>query len=87
MTTITNMKPPALSTLRKKASASTSARGHRLKWGAPYGRPAVPHLGAPHENFSQTGRCKCGMEVTINQCPAPNGIGIGGEAVALNCTR
>lgn len=27
----------------------------------------------------------CGMEVTIDSHPAPNGIEIGGEAVALDC--
>ena len=35
-----------------------------------------------------TSRCKaCGMEVQVLTQPAPNEVRIGGEAVALNCTK
>jgi ABC-type ATPase with predicted acetyltransferase domain len=33
-------------------------------------------------------KCKtCGMGITIKTAPPPNGIDIGGEAVALDCRR
>ena len=35
---------------------------------------------------AQTSTCrKCGKSVSVDAYPAPNGVGIGGEAVALNC--
>ena len=77
--------PLKLGTLRRNAARSTAKRGHRLKWGEPYGRPAKPDLGFIYENYSQTGTCKCGAWVTIAQFPAPNGIAIGGAAVAVDC--
>ena len=67
-----------LSTLKKSAAKSANHRGHRLKWGAAYGRANGPK--------SIIGRCKCGCEVVCAEAPAPNGIDIGGEAVAINCT-
>jgi hypothetical protein len=68
-----------LSTLRKSAQGTTKARGHRMRWGNPYGN-------ATALVFSQNGQCsKCGMEVTLHERPAPNQIDIGGEAVALTC--
>lgn len=70
----------ALSTLKKEAQRYTSLRGHRMKWGNPYCRASGPRM--------QIGKCRdCGMEVQLNEAPAPNGIDIGGEAVALNCRK
>lgn len=61
--------------LRQEALESCKFRGHKMK------------------SFSRKYRhwwdstCKvCGMEVCVNDNPAPNGIDIGGEAVALHCT-
>jgi len=41
---------------------------------------------APHEVWDAV--CKaCGMCVQVNTHPSPNQIDIGGEAVALDCTK
>lgn len=70
----------SLNYLRKLAQATTSFRGHRMKWGSPFGKAGGP--------FSQFGRCKkCGKETLLTESPAPNEIDISGEAVALNCDR
>ena len=69
-----------LSTLRKYAARSCNLRNHKMKWGNPFGSASGP--------FSQFGCCKyCKKEVLIRENPAPNDINIGGEAVALNCSR
>ena len=70
-----------LPTLRKSAQRSTTLRGHRMRWRAPFGN-------ATTNVYSQFGQCRdCGMEVLLAERPAPNGINIGGEALALNCKR
>ena len=59
-----------------------------MKWEHIYGRPAVPHLGKFTSNYNQTATCKdCGAGVYLCEQPAPNGIRIGGSAVAVNCTK
>lgn len=67
-----------LDQLKREASRSANFRGHRLKWGNPFGR-----ANGPKSCFA---RCrKCNMELLIIEQPAPNEINISGEAVALNC--
>jgi len=67
-----------LSELRTEAEESTGFRQHpELNWSAPWHgeRASIQH-----------GSCDtCGLEVQICTNPMPNGIDIGGEAVALNC--
>jgi hypothetical protein len=66
---------PTLKTLQRQAASSARWRGHMLSaWSA-------------HNNAESTAACACGMSVTVNTCPAANGIDIGGEAVAMNCPR
>lgn len=66
-----------LSTLKKKAQQATAWRGHRMKWGPVYGTPTTQ---------SQNAECRdCAAVVSIHEMPAPNGIDIGGSAVAINC--
>lgn len=77
-------KIPNLDTLRRRAAASASHRGHRFRWHQPYGRPAVPHLGATRENFAQRGTCiYCGAEALITQDPGQPGVS--GDAVSTRC--
>lgn len=67
-----------LSTLKKQAQQSTRYRGHRMRWGMPYGRADGPK--------SQNGECRdCGAHCWLVERPAPNGIGVSGLAVAVNC--
>lgn len=69
-----------LSTLRKQASLSTVYRGHRMRYGEPYGREGGP--------MSQNGECRdCGCHVWLVEDPAPNSLRISGTAVALNCQK
>ena len=68
-----------LTTLKARALKSTRYRGHRIHWTPPY---------HSERTSVQNGVCtRCGMEVQINVNPLPNGIDIGGEAVALNCNK
>lgn len=77
---ITNPMKSKLSTLKRQAQKSTGLRGHQMRWFTPYGRAGGP--------FSQRGQCKtCGMEVQLDENPAPNGIDIGGRALALTCAH
>ncbi len=62
--------------LRKQARETAHNRGHKL----------LRFLPAVHiTNVSSTLCENCGMAVTINSRPPPNGIDISGRAVALNC--
>jgi hypothetical protein len=66
--------------LRKAAAKATKFRRHSIRWGEPYGN-------ATTQRFSQHGECRfCGMGVWLDTHPAPNGIDIAGEAVALSCS-
>jgi hypothetical protein len=60
--------------LRIEALESCNFRGHKMK---PFNRKYR------HWWTSECGIC--GMEVCLNDDPAPNGIDISGEAVALHC--
>ena len=66
-----------LSTLKKIAQSRTHWRGHRMIWDKPSCNETV-----------QFARCrKCGAHVMLLTEPAPNGIDIGGEALAVNCKQ
>lgn len=70
-----------ISTLRTKAQRTTKARGHRMKWGQPFGNATTQH-------FGQHGRCRdCYAEVWLDDHPAPNSCGISGPAVSVNCKQ
>lgn len=68
-----------LSTLRKKAQATTVKRGHKMKWGQPFGN-------ATTQTYGQHGECRiCKAHCWLDTHPAPNSTGISGLAVAVNC--
>jgi len=69
-----------LNVLKKQAQSSTAWRGHRMQWGHPFfHRWSNANL--------QDGVCShCGAAVQLNDNPAANGIDIGGNAVALDCS-
>jgi hypothetical protein len=68
---------PMTSKMRKiinDATESAAFRGHKLgKW--------IFHDG----NTAETTCMNCGKWIQVESNPAPNGIDIGGPAVALNC--
>jgi hypothetical protein len=67
-------------TLKKQAQKATAWRGHRMRW--------IPAISHGERRELQTGVCtRCDATVHLNTRPLPNEIDIGGEAVALNCTR
>jgi len=65
-----------INSLKADARATATWRGHDL---------------FRFETLSNTTACamckKCGMEVFVDANPAPNGIDISGQAVALTCNR
>lgn len=62
--------------LKTEAKSSATWRGHNLT--------RFETLG----NTTANAVCKkCGMETFVDAKPAPNGIDISGQAVALNCVR
>jgi hypothetical protein len=64
--------------LRKEARKAAKARGHRLG--------KFSHLMGVGWNSHSIAYCEdCGREVAVYPNPAPNGIDIAGEAVAVNC--
>lgn len=65
--------------LAREARTTAARRGHSLK----------PFRFTEHGNkITATTTCgKCGMQVDLDTYPAPNGIDISGEAVALNCEK
>jgi len=68
-----------LGTLRAQALEATSFRGHDLTFRTPW-----------HGEYAsrQIGECvNCGMEVYLDTRPMPNGIELGGEALALTCPK
>jgi hypothetical protein len=69
----------SLTELKRSATESCALRGHEIEWAAPW---------HGETKSIQRGKCRrCDMVVDINTNPLPNGIEIGGEAVALNCPR
>lgn len=62
--------------LRLEALESCQFRGHKMR---PFSRK--------YRHWWDS-KCKiCGKAVCVNDDPAPNGIEISGEAVALNCNE
>lgn len=67
--------------LKREARETATARGHELGRFLPMGE------GQRKGHRAAFARCgACGMGVTVETKPPPNGIEIGGEAVALTCT-
>jgi hypothetical protein len=60
-----------LEALKQSADDAARWRGHDLVW-------RDEGLGRAH------GVCSCGLSADVDTTPAPNGIDIGGSAVALN---
>lgn len=66
-----------LTKLLELANQSCTSQGHVISWSPPY---------HGERTSLQNGICLvCKMEVHCNTKPLPNGIDIGGEAVALSC--
>lgn len=65
--------------LKKEAHESATWRGHEIDWG---------HIYHGEGRSLRAGSCrKCGRAVMVNTNPPPNGIDIGGEAIALDCAK
>jgi hypothetical protein len=65
--------------LRREAGSAARWRGHRLTWTT---------IRQDERRTIARGTCRqCQASVDCNTRPEPNGIDIGGEAVAINCTR
>ena len=63
--------------LRMRAESACETRGHRLgKWDTRHGES---------RSLANNECIGCGAWVQCNTRPQPNGIDIGGTAVALNC--
>ena len=70
---------PALYTLQLKAETACQRRGHKLgKWAIYHGES---------RSLANNECVVCGMEVQCNSKPLPNGIDIGGQALAVNCKK
>lgn len=68
-----------IATLQRQASACTTRRGHRLRWGKIFQR---------FGGEGQTGECiRCERWVQILTKPQPNEIDVGGPALAINCDK
>jgi len=64
--------------LRKQARKAAKMRGHQLG--------KFTHLIGTGWNAHSVAICtKCGVDVAVYPDPAPNGIDIAGEAVAVGC--
>ena len=81
----------SLSLLKSEAENSCEFRGHNMEWNRPahYSQWGLQHIvwsNTSTVKSKQRAECvECGMEVFLTTKPEPNGIDIGGEAVALNC--
>ena len=65
--------------LEQPARQSAELRGHKLSdFATGYGS---------RKTFSEAYCVKCSMVVGVDVRPQPNGIEIGGTAIALNCTE
>jgi hypothetical protein len=73
-----------LITLKIQAHTVALRRGHTLEWTPPYHNP----FGDGESRSLQTGTCTkagCDCWAQVNTNPLPNGIDIGGPAVAVEC--
>ena len=79
---------PKYDDLKYDAIKALESRGHDVReWNEftrGYGYTGFHHSSTPSKANAECIYCK--MEVQIDTSPPPNGIEIGGEAVALNCT-
>jgi hypothetical protein len=66
--------------LRGEARAAAAWRGHSLARFS----PLLPSTG--RGGYSDAACTACGAAVRIDTAPAPNGINVGGDAVAVSCT-
>jgi len=66
-----------LNALRERAEEACRSRNHTVRWMA-------PHHGE-HRSYQNAECVDCGASVTVNTCPMPNEIDIGGDAVVVNC--
>jgi hypothetical protein len=66
--------------LRREARTAAAWRGHSLARFS----PLLPSTG--RGGYSDAACTACGAAVRIDTAPAPNGIDVGGEAVAVSCT-
>lgn len=71
------LKIRSYASLKRSAARSTAWRGHRMRWSIHHGE---------HRSIVVGVCIRCEMPVSCDTKPQPNGIDIGGEAVALNCT-
>ena len=69
----------SLGELRRAARDGAQKRGHRLQWGSPY------HGESRSLQSATCANGECGAWVQVNSKPEPNGIDIGGSAMALDC--
>jgi len=64
--------------LRKEARKVAKLRGHQLG--------KFSHIVGTGWNAHSAAICeKCGKDVAVYPSPAPNGIDVAGDAVAMNC--
>ena len=69
----------SLSLLKIEADTACQFNGHTMNWDKPF-------FHKWSNSNLQDATCKyCGMKVQCCDKPQPNGIDIGGEAVALGC--
>ena len=69
-----------IATLKRDAGRGARWRGHRLgRWSTPVGAAADDRAYAECRNAG------CRASVSVDTTPPPNGIDIGGSAVAVNC--
>jgi len=67
--------------LKKEAAAACKSRGHKMtKWGFTIKPGGTRIVGGAVCS-------KCGKYVQYDTSPPPNGIDIGGDAVALSCNN
>lgn len=75
--------------LRREAISAATARGHRLarfdRWSETRGHAACRNASAPNPKGTYPQDTRCLQWVIIDTHPAPNGIDIGGPAVAVDC--
>jgi len=73
-----NNRLEELRRLRREATESCKFRGHSISWG-------YSHFDGS-SRAQQCGECiHCGKTVVIDTNPAPNGIMVGGSALAIGC--
>lgn len=68
-----------LSRLKEEADHLATLRGHVLRWSSPWHGEYASLQGAMCE--------VCEKELWVTTKPMPNEVDIGGEAVALTCTK